>query len=77
MYHRVATEIKSQLLAAVDNTYLRELEDADFGFGFSDITPQAMLEHLKSTYGTLTPEAIETNRNELLTPWNPDDPFER
>jgi hypothetical protein len=74
MYHRVATEIKSQLLAAVDNTYLRELEDVDFGF--ADITPQAMLEHLKSTYGTLTPEAIETNRNELSTPWNPDDPLE-
>jgi uncharacterized phage-associated protein len=74
LYYRVATELKSQILAAVDNTYLRELENVDFGF--ADVTPQAMLAHLKTTYGTLTPEALESNRTELSTPWNPDDPLE-
>jgi hypothetical protein len=74
LYHRVATELKSQILAVVDNTYLRELEDTDFGF--ADITPLAMLQHLQNTYGTLTPEALENNRASHSDPWNPDNPIE-
>jgi hypothetical protein len=35
-----------------------------------------MLEHLKTTYGTLTPEALESNCTELSTSWNPNDPLE-
>lgn len=74
LYHQVSTALKSQILAAVEITYLRALENADFGF--ADVTPLTMLKHLKTTYGVLTPEALEANRSTLTTPWNPDDPIE-
>jgi hypothetical protein len=74
LYNKVSTELKSQILLAADITYLRELEDATFGF--ADVTPQAMLDHLETTYTVLTPEALETNRNSLSDTWNPDEPIE-
>ncbi|KAI2502230.1 hypothetical protein MHU86_12202 [Fragilaria crotonensis] len=35
-----------------------------------------MLEHLRTEYGTLTPEELEKNRAALSEPWNFDDPIE-
>jgi hypothetical protein len=35
-----------------------------------------MITHLRSEYGTLTPEELETNRAALSEPWNLDDPIE-
>lgn len=74
LYNKVATALKAQLLQAVDATYLSALEDPEFGY--ADVTARAMLAHLQTRYGTLTPEAVETNRNALSTPWNPDEPIE-
>lgn len=74
LYHQVSVELKRQLLAAVQPAYFRALEDADFGF--ADITPLMLLEHLKSTYGTLTPQDLEFNRLTLSQPWDPDVPIE-
>jgi hypothetical protein len=74
LYHRVATKLKAQILTAIEATYLRELEDADFGF--ADVTPQEMLQHLQTSYAVLTPEALEANRTSLSDPWNPDEPLE-
>jgi hypothetical protein len=54
--------------------YLQVLEDADIGF--SDVSPTAILNHLKSTSGTITPEAIEDNRSLFGSEWNPEDPIE-
>jgi len=75
LYHRVATALKAQLLAAIDVTYLRALEDPDFGF--ADVTPRQMLDHLQSRYGVLTPEELENNRSALSHPWNPEAPLEQ
>jgi hypothetical protein len=61
-------------LSAVNASFLSALEDPDFGFG--DVTPLAMITHLRSEYGTLTPEELETNRAALSEPWNLDDPIE-
>jgi hypothetical protein len=71
LYNEVATALKAH---AVDNTYIRELEDATFGF--ADVTPHAMLDHLDTTYAVLTPEALETNRTSLSDGWNPDELLE-
>ena len=35
-----------------------------------------MLEHLRTEYGTMTPEELERNRAALSEPWNLDDPIE-
>jgi hypothetical protein len=58
----------------VPTRYLSIFEDTDFGF--SDVSSRTMLTHLQATYGLITPEEIETNRNLLTTAWNPDDPIE-
>jgi hypothetical protein len=70
----VSTELKAQILTAVEATHLCELEDADFGF--TDVTPQEMLQHLQTNYAVLTPEALEANHSSLSDPWNPDEPLE-
>lgn len=74
LYQRVATQLKAQLIAAVEGIYIAALSHIDFGFG--EVTPIQLLVHLKDTYGTLSPEDLEKNRAALSTPWNPDAPLE-
>ena len=74
LYIQVKEELKKQILQAVDNQYLKPLEDPDFGY--SDTTPLEMLTHLMTTYGSVTPQDIEANRDKLSEPWNPDEPIE-
>ena len=74
LYNRLNAALTAQILTAVNATFLSVLEDPDFGFG--DVSPRTMLNHLKSEYGTMTPEELERNRTALSEPWNLDDPIE-
>jgi hypothetical protein len=74
LYNSLSAALTAQILAAVNASFLSALEDPDFGFG--DVTPRAMLEHLRTEYGTLTPEELEKNRAALSEPWNFDNPIE-
>ena len=74
LYNNLSAALTSQLLNAVNASFLSVLEDPILGF--SDVTPRAMLEHLRRKYGSLTPEELETNRAALSAPWNFDDPIE-
>jgi hypothetical protein len=73
-YNNLSAALTAQILAAVNASFLSALEDPDFGF--SDVTPRQMLEHLRAEYGTLTPEELEKNRAALSESWNFDDPIE-
>ena len=73
-YNNLSAALTAQILSAVNASFLSALEDPDFGF--SDVTPRQMLEHLRTEYGTLTPEELEKNRAALSEPWNFDDPIE-
>jgi hypothetical protein len=73
-YSNLKTTLKQQLIAAVNEDFLRILEDPDFGF--TDVLPLTMLEHLKTTYGTISRDDIEANRNKLSMDINADDPIE-
>jgi hypothetical protein len=55
--------------------YLQILEDDD-DFGFADVSPLAMLQHLQATYGQVRPDDLENNRTLLSAVWNHDDPIE-
>ena len=74
LYQTVTEELKQQLLAAVPTRYLSILEDADYGY--SDVSIIEMLTHLRTTYATIEPEEIESNRNALTAAWNPEEPIE-
>lgn len=67
-------ELKKQILAAVDDVYMQALQDPEFGY--ADVPPALMLSHLTATYGTITREDIDKNRDALVAPWNPDQPIE-
>jgi hypothetical protein len=71
LFLKVGEALKQRILLTVDFCYLQVLEDANIGF--ADFTPTNLLTHLKSTYGTITPEGIEDNRSLLGSYWNPDD----
>ena len=74
LYRNLSSALTAQILAAVNASFLSALEDPDFGFG--DVSPLTMLEHLRAEYGTLTPEELERNRAALSEPWNFDNPIE-
>jgi hypothetical protein len=74
LYHRTPNALKQQLILYVNDSFLCALEDPTFGF--MGTTPLAMLQHLDSTYSTITPEKLETNYLELFKPWNPESPIE-
>ena len=70
----VRNEIKQQIISAVDRLYIEALEDEDYGF--ADVTISAILNHLRTTYGTITRADLETTRRSIATVWNVDDPIE-
>jgi hypothetical protein len=70
----VKESVKQQILNAVDNIYLQDLEDDVFGYANTTIIQ--FLQHLRRTYGLLTANDLETNRNKMTEPWNPNEPFE-
>ena len=74
LYNRLRAALTAQILTAVNASFLSSLEDPDFGFG--DVSPRTMLDHLNTEYGTMTPEELETNRAALSEAWNFDDPIE-
>jgi hypothetical protein len=70
LYERVQAELKQQLLKAVDSRYLQVLEDLDFGY--ADVSPQTMLNHLKPPTArwhpmTLRKIAAYSQPNRMLT----------
>ena len=73
-YMTVAEEFKRLINNAVAPTYLRTLADDEFGY--ADVTCCAMLTHLQTTYGVITHDELEINRNLLSADWNPDNPME-
>jgi hypothetical protein len=44
--------------------------------GYSRVTSSQLLAHLWEHHGIITANDTENNRNELSTPWNPDEPID-
>jgi hypothetical protein len=73
-YNNLSSALTAQILNAVNPSFLSALEDPVFGF--SDVSPRTMIDHLRLEYGTLTPEELEINRAALSETWNFDAPIE-
>jgi hypothetical protein len=74
-YAAVKENIRQQILTAIAPVYYKALEDNTFGY--SDVTIVALLNHLSTTYGTITQADLITNRDRLTEPWNPGEVFEK
>jgi hypothetical protein len=61
IYHRASYALKQHLIRFANGS-----------FGFMATTPLAMLQHLDTTYGTLTPMEHEAHRLDLAKLWNPE-----
>ena len=73
-YNNLCAALTAQIISAVNASFLSALEDPVFGF--SDVSPRTMLDHLRTEYGTLSPEELEANRTALSDAWNFDSPIE-
>jgi hypothetical protein len=74
-YKQVDAALRKQIIQAVEPTFYSDLRDKVFGY--TDISCIVFLNHLQTSYGTITAADLETNRNKLSEPWNPEEPFKK
>jgi hypothetical protein len=67
------SQLKKQLLAAIQPIYLTALEDAELGMGF--VTAKEILEYIIKEYGTITGDELAANTEKLNEPWNSEQPI--
>jgi phytoene dehydrogenase-like protein len=72
-YVELSTQIKAQMIQAVPPLYLEQLNDEQVGF--TNGTPQHIMEHLMATFGEITEIDLENNLQDIKAPWNPDTPI--
>lgn len=72
-YNAMESKLKQQLLAAVENTFITALEDAEVGFAM--VTSKQILQHLITEYGNITLDELANNMEKLNEPWNSEQPI--
>jgi hypothetical protein len=66
---RHLTSTKTQLVAAIDPTFIDELKHDTLGFASTSC--RALLDHLQNTYARITPAQLNKNEQELSRKWDP------
>jgi len=73
-YHNTDRALKSQLIAAVDEMYLKALRNRITGY--AQVTTRQLLQHLFDTYGRLNPQDLKMNSERMNTPYDIHSPIE-
>jgi hypothetical protein len=73
-HNNVQSAFKQQLLVAVDDIYVPTLHNTHTAYAM--VTMLQILTHLYTTYGKLTPMAMQKNDRHFRNPYNPASPFE-
>jgi hypothetical protein len=71
--NNLSAALTLQISMVVNGSFLNALKDPFYGF--CDISPWSMLDHLRTEYGTLTSEELEANCAAFSKPWNFDLPI--
>jgi hypothetical protein len=71
--HNATTLLRNLILQKVPHHLLSEI--AHPVFRFANVTPRAMLSHLRTEYATMTADEAEANRASLTAPINIDEPL--
>jgi hypothetical protein len=74
VYLAVNQALRNQLLASVNPTYLLAVKDPILGFG--QITCLALITHLRTVYGIITPMMLTQNKKKMAANWHPPTPIE-
>jgi hypothetical protein len=73
-YHAVDAVLKQLLLASTDERFVISLKDRTHGFAL--VATREIINHLQTTYGNITSEALSANEERMKTPWDPTTPIE-
>ena len=73
-FKNVNTALKTQLLSALDDIYIRALKDHHFGYMNQSI--RTILTHLFDNYSNITPLELEDNNTKMRATWDPNSPFD-
>ena len=74
LYHTVQGALRQQLLTAVPDIYLRTLKNRHTGY--TNVAVLALLGHLYTTYGRMTPMDLNANDQRFKTAYDTNQPFE-
>lgn len=74
LYVATSTALKKLLLAAVPDTFVELLKDD--ALGYANVTTLQLLNHLDTTYGTVTPDDLAANLATMDALWSPTQPIE-
>jgi hypothetical protein len=74
LYHKTDRKLKDLLLKAVPAPFIQQLQD--IRFGYSQIRTTAILEHLDTTYGTVTHDDLKANIANMDKQWTGEQPME-
>ena len=73
-YHNTDKALKSQLITAVDEMYIKALSHRITGF--AQITTRQIIVHLYDNYGKLSPQDLKQNNDNMMTPYDVNTPIE-
>jgi hypothetical protein len=73
-YLQTDRALKSILIAAVEEAYIRSLRDKYIGY--ANVTTLDILSHLYQTYARITQGELEENDTKMKQQWDPNQPFE-
>jgi hypothetical protein len=74
IYATMENNLKRLIIAAVPDTFIKTLKDDDFGY--ANVTTLDILNHLDTTYGTVSADDLEDNVNRMNAEWSPTQPIE-
>ena len=67
--------LKQQILATFHNDYVEGVVNKNVGF--TKTTKLELLNHLSYSYETITPNKMEDNTNDMVTPYDPSNPINK
>lgn len=73
-YHNTDKALKSLLINAVDDMYIKALKNRITGY--AQVTTRQILDHLYLNYGKLTPQDLQVIDTQMKTAYNPHEPIE-
>ena len=74
-YRKTQVAFNSQLLEAVDDAFVNELNNSLWSYG--QVAALQLLTHLHETYDWIMPDQLDENAAMLDREWNPENPMER
>lgn len=74
VYKSCEGTLRKLIVQAVPDAFLNDKKHKLFGY--ANVTPKVLLDHLLEAYGTITADDLQANDDRLNAPWSPTQPIE-